>query len=213
MTFRALLHHIPRAVTWCYIPEAAPWWGGYWERLVGMTKRALRAALHQCHLSYDELSVVMYEVAFFLNLRPLTADDGGDVLTPARLIFGARSLAGVLSRVVRDCFHPGRAWRCLCRVSDDLRRRWKREYLESLRCWRHPGGRPARLPKVGEVVLVGGVEPRGRWTGPGADPGAERRLSCGLCGDTRGTYPPTDCEIIPAGSFARLDVSDHYRPD
>ena len=100
-----------------------------------------------------------------------------------------------------------------CAVSDDLRRRWKREYLESLRCWRHPGGRPARLPKVGEVVLVGGVEPRGRWPGPGADPGAERRLSCGFCGDTRGTYPPTDCEIIPAGSFARLDVSDHYRPD
>ena len=163
-TFRALLHQIPRVVTWRYIPEAAPWWwGGYWERLVGLTKRALRTTLHQCHLTFDELSVVIYEVAFFLNLRPLTPNDGGDVLTPAHLIFGVRSLAGVLSPAVRDCFHPGRAWRRRCRVADHLQRRWKREYLESLRCWRQPGGRPACLPRVGDIVLVGGAEPRSRW--------------------------------------------------
>ena len=162
-TFKALLNQVPRAVTWRYIPEAAPWWGGFWERLVGLTKKALRTTLHQCHLTFDKLSVVMYEVAFFLNLRPLTIDDGVDVLTPAHLIFGVRSLTGVLSPAVRDCYHPGRAWRRRCRVADHLQRRWKREYLESLRCWRLTEGRPARLPRTGDVVLVHGSEPRGRW--------------------------------------------------
>ena len=34
-TFHALLGHLPRAVTWKYIPGAAPWWGGFWEAACG----------------------------------------------------------------------------------------------------------------------------------------------------------------------------------
>ena len=44
-TFHALLNHIPRSVTWRFIPEAAPWWGGFWERMVGITKKCLKITL------------------------------------------------------------------------------------------------------------------------------------------------------------------------
>ena len=163
-TFRALLHQIPRSVTWRYIPEAAPWWGGFWERLVGLTKKAMRITLHQSHLSFPELSVVLYELAFYLNLRPLTVGDGENLLTPAHLIFGVRTLTGVLSPAVSQPADPDRAWRKRCRVADNLQRRWQREYLQSLRCWRSsPQRHPGRLPEEGEVVLVQGEGSRSRW--------------------------------------------------
>ena len=75
-TFHALLRQLPRCVSWRFIPEAAPWWGGFWERLVGVTKKVLRIALHICHMTFDELSATLYELAFFINLRPLTQSNG-----------------------------------------------------------------------------------------------------------------------------------------
>ena len=163
-TFRALLNQIPRSVMWRYIPEAAPWWGGWWERLVGLTKKAMRITLHQTHLTFAELSVVLYELSFCLNLRPLTVGDGENLLTPAHLLFGVKSLTGVLSPTVCKPDGPDRVWRRRCRVSDHLQRRWQKEYLQALRGWRVSARRqPVREPDVGEVVLVHGEGPRSRW--------------------------------------------------
>ena len=50
----------------------APWWGGFWERLVGVNKKALKITLHLSRLSYDELMVTLYDLALHLNLRPFT---------------------------------------------------------------------------------------------------------------------------------------------
>ena len=108
--------------------------------------------------------MVLYELAFFLNLRPLTAGDGENLLTPAHLLFGVRSLTGVLSPTVSQPVVPDRAWRKRCRVADSLQRRWQKEYLQSLRCWRVSTSRqPVRLPRVGEVVLLHGEGTRSRW--------------------------------------------------
>ena len=163
-TFRALLSHVPRSVKWRFIPEAAPWWGGFWERLVGVTKKALKITLHQCHLSHDELAVTLYELAFHLNLRPLTPGDGDDLLTPAHLLFGVTTISGVVCPSLDSDSHLCRAWRNRRRVSDSLVRRWTTEYLETLRGWAaSPRGRPTRLPAVGEVVLLQGEGRRGTW--------------------------------------------------
>ena len=162
-TFHALLSHLPRNVTWRFIPEAAPWWGGFWERMVGITKRCLKVTLHQCHLTFDELAVTLYELAFHLNLRPLTSSEE-EPLTPAHLLFGVTSIRGVVSHsgFHMDCVD--RAWRHRRRVGDNLIRRWTQEYVAALRCWTvSPRGRPTRLPKVGDVVLVHGEVPRSRW--------------------------------------------------
>ena len=162
-TFHALLNHIPRSVTWRFIPEAAPWWGGFWERMVGITKKCLKITLHQCHLTFDELAVTLYELAFHLNLRPLTSTDD-ELLTPAHLLFGVSSIHGVVSRHGVHEDHVDRAWRHRRRVGDHLIRRWTREYVSTLRSWTvSPHGRPTRLPEVGDVVLVHGDGPRSRW--------------------------------------------------
>ena len=113
-TFKTMLHHIPRSVTCRFIPEAAPWWGGSWERLVGVTKKCLKITLHLCSLSHGALAATMYELAFHLNMRPLTSVDE-ELLTPAHLLF-ATSIRGVLSPSRLFCDQITRAWRHQRRV-------------------------------------------------------------------------------------------------
>ena len=162
-TFRALLSHIPSTVTWRFIPEAAPWWGGFWERLVGVTKKCLKITLHLCRLSCEELAVTLYELAYHLNLRPLTTADE-ELLTPAHLLFGVTHIKGVVTPSHQHLDHLNRAWKHRKRVCDHLIRRWTSEYIAMLRSWSiSPHGRPIRTPTVGDIVLVHGEGPRGRW--------------------------------------------------
>lgn len=162
-TFKAMLHHISRSVRWKFIPESAPWWGGFWERLVGVTKTSLKITLHLCNLSHEELAATLYELAFHLNMRPLTSVDD-ELLTPAHFLFGVTSIKGVLTPSRVFCDQVIRAWRHQRRVCEHLLRRWTSEYVAALRSWSvSPRGRPTRVPSVGDVVLVSGEGPRGRW--------------------------------------------------
>ena len=162
-TFHALLSHVPPTVTWRFIPEASPWWGGFWERLVGITKKSLKITLHQCRLSHEELAVTLYELAYYLNLRPLTVVDA-ELLTPAHLLFGVTGINGILTPSMEHLDHLDRAWRHRKRVCDHLVARWTKEYVSTLRSWTvSPRGRPIRVPAVGDLVLVHEEGPRGRW--------------------------------------------------
>ncbi|UYV77147.1 hypothetical protein LAZ67_14003443 [Cordylochernes scorpioides] len=59
-------------ITWKFIPPGASWWGGWWERLIGMMKQLLFRILGQTSLGYEELSTVMCDVESLMNTRPLT---------------------------------------------------------------------------------------------------------------------------------------------
>ena len=86
------------SVTWQFIVEKAPWWGGgggFWERLVRSVKIALKKVIGRCSLNYDELLTVLTEIEVVINARPITYvyDDKESVsyaLTPSQLIYGRR---------------------------------------------------------------------------------------------------------------------------
>ena len=163
-SFHKILGLLPAGTKWRYIPEASPWWGGFWERLVGCVKAAMRTTLHQCHLTHDELVIVFYELAMHLNLRPLTEDVTDGVLTPAHFLFGVTHIQGVIAPVLEQASTLSRAWKNRKRTSEQLMKRWTTEYLQSLRGWNtRARGRLARTPRVGETVLVEGEGSRGRW--------------------------------------------------
>ena len=61
-----------RGVTWIFISKRAPWWGGFWERMVGLTKTALKKTLRRQHISLTTLETVVTEIEAALNDQPLT---------------------------------------------------------------------------------------------------------------------------------------------
>ena len=82
-------------VTWKFIADRAPWWGGFWERMVKTVKVSLKKAIGRAILSYDELITIITEIESIINARPLTYvyDDTESVsypLTPSHLISGRR---------------------------------------------------------------------------------------------------------------------------
>ena len=79
-----------QGITWKFNLDGAPWWGGFWERLVGMVKSCLKKSCGREKLSFTELLTVLFEVENVLNNRPLDFvrdDDVSDVLTPNFLLY------------------------------------------------------------------------------------------------------------------------------
>ena len=83
-------------ISWRFNVERAPWWGGFFERMVQLLKRCLRKMVGQAKLDYEELYTAVTEVELILNSRPLTyvsATDLEEPLTPSHLIMGKRILS------------------------------------------------------------------------------------------------------------------------
>ena len=152
------------SIPWRTIPERAPWWGGWWERLVRVIKDCLRKSIHLSYLTFEELSTVICEVEGAINCRPLTyVSDSPDSASPLRP-------CDFLSVDTPFCSpwiaNSGRIlsarWRHRQHVLNRLLGRWKQEYLTTLRCWRR-GRSHGKLPAVGDVVLVKSGPYRAEW--------------------------------------------------
>lgn len=147
-------------IDWRFILERAPWWGGFYERMIGTVKRCLRKALGNAKLNADELVTVLTELEATLNSRPLTYEYdevGAEMLTPSHLIYGRRLLS--LPEEVRNDEEEREAgflrrFRYLARLRIHFWNRWRKEYLADLR--EHHRSKGEGLSKVseGEVVLV-----------------------------------------------------------
>ena len=76
-------------------PREGPWWGGFFERTVGLVKGCLRNVLGSAKLTFNELRTVLVEVEANLNSRPLTyeyEEVSSEVVTPSHLVYGRRIL-------------------------------------------------------------------------------------------------------------------------
>ena len=83
---------VQKRIKWKFNLLLSPWWGGYFERMVGSVKRCLKKFLGNARLSFDELHTVLTEVENILNCRPLTYlyDELETALTPSHLLYGYR---------------------------------------------------------------------------------------------------------------------------
>ena len=80
-------------VRWTFNVEKAPWWGGFFERLIKGVKRCMKKILQTSHLTEEELLKLLLEVEATLNSRPLTyvsTEDVREPLTPSHLLCGFR---------------------------------------------------------------------------------------------------------------------------
>ena len=78
---------------WEFILEKSPWLGGFYERVIGITKLCLKKCTGKLRLSYDEIVIFFIEAESIINSRSLTyVDDApnNDVLTPSHLVCGRK---------------------------------------------------------------------------------------------------------------------------
>ena len=54
-------------ITWKFIVERAPWWGGFWERMVRTVKLALRKTMGRASFTFEEMNTMLIEVESVVN--------------------------------------------------------------------------------------------------------------------------------------------------
>ena len=111
---------VNRGIVWQFNLSRAPWWGGQFERIIGLTKQAMYKVIGNARLKLNELEEILLDAEITLNNRPLSyvEDDAQlPLLTPNMMLLGQKN--ALLEQE-------------LARIKDkDLRRRAK--YLQRCR--------------------------------------------------------------------------------
>ena len=153
-----------KRVTWRFIVKRAPWWGGFYERLVRSVKRSLKKSIGRSNLTYDQLHTLLVEVEGIINSRPITyisSDQEGVTgsLSLSHLINGRRltilsnsehfeilSTHQSLTQKLRHHKH----------LLNQFTKLWRRDYLLNLRENHDLKTKRESQPKirVGDIVVV-----------------------------------------------------------
>ncbi|XP_064475733.1 uncharacterized protein LOC135389628 [Ornithodoros turicata] len=161
-------------ITWRYILPGAPWWGGWWERLVRTVKTALRKVLGKTSLGFEELRTVMTEVEAVVNSRPLTyascSPDDSNVLCPSHFLVGKRVIAlptqpatqhDDQNQSTKDQLTRKMLYRE--KLMQHFWRRCRRQYLLQLRSAHHFDSTSSKRLLPGDVVVIESNRPRNLW--------------------------------------------------
>ncbi|XP_065902557.1 uncharacterized protein [Dysidea avara] len=157
-------HLASSRITWKFIVERAPWWGGFWERMVRSVKRSLKKCIGRASLTHDELSTLLVEVESVVNSRPLTYvfDDSEGInysLSPSHLIYG-RKVANIPNighfEIVSTSESLSRRAKRHQTLLRHFTNQWRRQYLLSLREAHSTASRSSAVKsvEVGDVVIL-----------------------------------------------------------
>lgn len=166
----SLMNYITsKGIKWQFNLARAPWWGGFFERLIGIMKNTLSKALGRGFLRFYELEEVLLDVECTMNNRPLCyqgEEFEEPVLTPNILLRGRPAiLLEEDFEFVEDENAVTKRMKHLAKQKAVLRKRWTQEYLHALeeRQSKSSKGNPV-LPTIGDVVLLKeDVKNRGAW--------------------------------------------------
>ncbi|XP_066946062.1 uncharacterized protein [Macrobrachium rosenbergii] len=169
-------HLLDIKCNWKFIPARAPWFGAIWERLKGLLKQCQKMIVSQVLLSFEELTCILAELEGIISDIPLSYTPGNlnqlEILTPNHLILGRK-----FKSFPRDVVNweeisadppygqkefTGKRFLCVSRLCNNLRKRWEREYLTTLRETHRVGTMHCSWPRIGEVVLIHDG-PRSKW--------------------------------------------------
>ncbi|KAG1686342.1 hypothetical protein GQR58_008829 [Nymphon striatum] len=128
-----------KRIQWNFIAPRAPWWGGFWERMVRVVKNTLRKTIGTAYLSKKKFVTLLSEVEFLINNRPLTYvdTDAENILplTPSHFLLGRTSL-NQINYNIEDISITADQLRArkthYDNVLNNFWKRWQKEYLLSL---------------------------------------------------------------------------------
>lgn len=155
---------IQNKIIWRFIPQLAPWHGGFYERLVALVKHCLKRTFEK-HLLYDnKLKTIIKEVEMVVNTRPLTYVGTEldtvlrptDFLTLGHCLIVEPSEEEILlgSNVKIDLV---KSWKGGQKVLEEFKRMFTDQYLLSLRerfqhSLRQKRVTSNRIPQISDIV-------------------------------------------------------------
>ena len=173
-----------QGIKWNFIVELSPWMGGFYERLVGSSKMALRKTIGRKCLTMLQLQTFLTETEAVLNSRPLTyvGEEINDtvIITPAHFLSmntktGTPQL-GTSEDIEDPTYNDNPSTKEILlntwmKGQNDLEtfwKVWKDDYLLNLRersQIKLKSGRVVanEVPRVGNIVQVKEDLPRGSW--------------------------------------------------
>ena len=113
-------------ISWRFNLSRAPWWGGQFERLIGVTKGVFYKTVGNGLLTWEELSELLLNIEIAMNNRPLnyTEEDVElPILTPNSMLFTPPTYLPELQAHHEED---------LDRTKDQMWRRWTNEYMRAL---------------------------------------------------------------------------------
>ncbi|GFR30674.1 integrase catalytic domain-containing protein [Trichonephila clavata] len=149
-------YYAQNGITWCFIAPRAAWWGGWWERLIGIVKQCLRKVLGRALLEEESLSTVLIGIEAVLNSRPLLyeeeSDDNSAALTPAHFLSG-RKLTAIPSRLENTRLN--KIYKQQQDLLDCFWKKWSKEYLLQLGSFHQVRNKDSTINiRVGDIVLL-----------------------------------------------------------
>ena len=162
---------IARNIKWKFNTAAAPWTGGFFERLVACIKNCLKKTLGRTTLRYDELQTIICEVELTINSRPLVSiydDSLEEAITPNHLLFGRKMDIHNTTSDSENMLevNPTKRFRYIQTVIYHFWKRWRTEYLTSLREYQRAQNSRniLRTPEVNDIVSIKDEKlPRQQW--------------------------------------------------
>ncbi|KAL3081150.1 hypothetical protein niasHS_012671 [Heterodera schachtii] len=167
-----------QGITWNFNTAHAPWKGGTWERLIGITKNALRRSIGRRLLTFDEFGTLVVEIEAIVNHRPLTFESDREpdpVLRPVNFLIPYGSTETNFPSMATDPEdpeyqpNPNKLKTMLQKADSRLNsfwEIWRSEYLLSLRERANQRlNNEQQTPNEGDIVLVEEeANPRSVWS-------------------------------------------------
>ncbi|XP_071137411.1 uncharacterized protein [Mytilus edulis] len=170
----ALQSQLNLHINWKFIPKGAPWYGGWWERLIGLTKMTLKKVFGKALVSEQSLTTILTEIETIINNRPLTyiSSDIRDPepLTPSHLLHGRIITTTEMHNDKHnaniqelDTITANKLFERKGLLLDHFAKRWSNEYLTGLREYHRASGKHTGQVNIGDVVQLGSESPRLLW--------------------------------------------------
>ena len=157
-------------IKWKFNLARAPWWGGFFERLIGIMKRTLSKVIGRSLLRFDELEEVLIDVETSMNNRPLIyqgEEFERPVITPNILLRGNPvPVVEEYLELLGDESEVTKRMKLLQRSKSKLRQRFMNEYVHALeeRQQLSSDKQGVAIPEDGVVVLLKGeTKQRAQW--------------------------------------------------
>ncbi|XP_068235601.1 uncharacterized protein [Palaemon carinicauda] len=149
--------------------------GGFYERLIGLTKSCLKKVLFKKIVNADELETVLKEIQCKLNNRPLTHIDAETPIEPlAPIHLWCGRIINPMPSVVLDSQEDpnfldhsefNKRYSQVSVILNHFENMWRNEYLTALREKYYGGSQECqdKAPLVGDVVIVERPGPQNEW--------------------------------------------------